>query len=156
MKIPKSPKPQKPQGVSVKIAKLPRAVWERFLDARPEVMGKTMTVKAAVTWILSPDEPEPAPAQSAAGLLTEANWREAWVSKLAAGIQLGRAKTYPLEDTRTATKPSTHIPPLHAEAVKEACGQILGVDGIGAAIALILCGLDPDFEAALRPREQKS
>jgi hypothetical protein len=144
----------KPQGVSVKIAKLPRSVWGRFLAARPD----GMPLKGAVTWILSPDEPEPCPElpKTPAEWGREmAAWRAAWVQKLAAGIQAGRAKTYEQEDTRTATKPSTHIPAEHAEAVKDACGQVLGVTGIGFAIAHILCGIDPDFEAALKPREEE-
>lgn len=154
-------KRQAKQGVSIKIAKLPRVVWERFLDARPLVLDKRMTKKAAVTWILSPDDPEPE--RDPRITLGEVEgvdvvwetWNQAWVGKLAVGIQAGRSKTYEAQHPRTATKPSTHIPAEHAEALKEACGQILGVDGIGAAIALILCGIDPDFEAALRPREGK-
>lgn len=160
-----SAQPQRPQGVSVKIAKLPRTLWLRFLDARPQIMDKTMTTKAAIAWILSPDEPEPArdpriETGEVEGVdVVWETWHQAWTLKLAvgiaAGIQAGRSETYPHQDTRTATKPSTHIPAAHAEAVKDACGHILGVDGIGAAIALILCGIDPDFEAALRPRESK-
>ncbi len=136
---------------SVKIAKLPESVWQRFLAGRPE----GMPVKAAVTWILSPNEPEPPPGGLTNGGLMEHEWREAWVKKLAAGIQRGRAKTYQSEDTRTPTKPSTHIPIEHAEALKDACAQSLGVTGIGYGITHIICGLDPAFEAALRPREKK-